>query len=337
MARLDLIQIRRDTGSSWTATNPVLAAGELGIETDTRKIKIGDGTTAWNDLQYLEAAAIHPDLATHDALGLATQAELDTHAAGPHGGGGETAIVVMPIEGEEGPPGPPIPGAQGAQGPQGDPGDPGSPGADGAAGAPGMPGEPGEDAPVYMIPGRDGAPGANGADGATGPQGPTGIGVPGTDGEDAPIYLIPGPVNTTVASHDLTAEHTESGLTDAQFLRATGATTFAFEAIEFSVGGVILDPTAARFVMVWRAPFPCTVTNVRGHRKGGTGATVNARKNQTSDFLASDLSLSSADSWTDGGSVQNTSIAAGDDIEIELASITGAVTEIAIQVDLTRP
>jgi hypothetical protein len=105
---------------------------------------------------------------------------------------------------------------------------------------------------------------------------------------------------------------------------------------EFTVNATILDPTAARFVMCWRAPFAATVTNVRGHRKGGTGATVNARRNQTSDFLASDLSLASADVWTDGGAVQNTAIAAGDDIEVEIASITGAVTEIAIQVDLTR-
>lgn len=103
-----------------------------------------------------------------------------------------------------------------------------------------------------------------------------------------------------------------------------------------SVGGVILDPSGARDVMVWRAPYACTVQNVRGHRKGGTGATVNARVNQTSALLASDLSLSSADSWMDGGSVQNTSVAAGDDIEIRLTGITGAVTEIAIQVDLVR-
>jgi len=104
----------------------------------------------------------------------------------------------------------------------------------------------------------------------------------------------------------------------------------------FSVGGVILDPSGARNVMVWRAPFACTVTNVRGHRKGGTGATINARKNQASDHLAAALSLTSADSWMDGGAVQNTSYAAGDDLEIMLASIAGAVTEIAIQVDFVR-
>lgn len=46
-----LIQ-RNGTASEWTTKNPVLALGELGIETDTRKHKIGDGSTAWNNLEY---------------------------------------------------------------------------------------------------------------------------------------------------------------------------------------------------------------------------------------------------------------------------------------------
>ena len=46
------IQLRRDTSSSWTSTNPVLAQGEPGVETDTGKFKIGDGTTAWASLNY---------------------------------------------------------------------------------------------------------------------------------------------------------------------------------------------------------------------------------------------------------------------------------------------
>ena len=49
----DMIQIRRDTASNWTSANPILAQGEMGAETDTSKIKIGDGTTAWASLGYL--------------------------------------------------------------------------------------------------------------------------------------------------------------------------------------------------------------------------------------------------------------------------------------------
>jgi hypothetical protein len=105
---------------------------------------------------------------------------------------------------------------------------------------------------------------------------------------------------------------------------------------KFTVGGVLLDPPGARDVTVWRAPYACTVQNVRARRRGGTGASINARKNGTSTHLVSNLSLSSADTWTDGGSVQNASYAAGDGMEVQLLSVTGAVTEVAIQVELVR-
>ena len=46
------LQNRRDTAANWTSNNPTLAAGEIGYETDTAKLKIGDGTTVWNSLSY---------------------------------------------------------------------------------------------------------------------------------------------------------------------------------------------------------------------------------------------------------------------------------------------
>ena len=46
------IQLRRDTAADWTAANTVLALGEPGVETDTLKLKVGDGTTAWTSLAY---------------------------------------------------------------------------------------------------------------------------------------------------------------------------------------------------------------------------------------------------------------------------------------------
>lgn len=46
------IKLRRDTASRWTSANPVLLEGEVGIETDTLKAKVGDGSTAWNSLVY---------------------------------------------------------------------------------------------------------------------------------------------------------------------------------------------------------------------------------------------------------------------------------------------
>lgn len=46
------IQLRRGTSTSWTNANTLLAQGEVGLETDTNKIKIGNGETRWNDLPY---------------------------------------------------------------------------------------------------------------------------------------------------------------------------------------------------------------------------------------------------------------------------------------------
>jgi hypothetical protein len=46
------IKLRRDTAANWTEANPILAAGEPGLESDTGKIKYGDGETAWASLDY---------------------------------------------------------------------------------------------------------------------------------------------------------------------------------------------------------------------------------------------------------------------------------------------
>lgn len=54
------LQVRRGTASQWTSTNPTLASGEFGYETDTGKFKIGNGSTAWTSLSY--AALIASDI-----------------------------------------------------------------------------------------------------------------------------------------------------------------------------------------------------------------------------------------------------------------------------------
>lgn len=48
----DEIKLRKGTAAAWKSVNPVLAAGEPGFESDTKKLKFGDGTTVWNDLAY---------------------------------------------------------------------------------------------------------------------------------------------------------------------------------------------------------------------------------------------------------------------------------------------
>jgi len=46
------LQLRRGTEAQWDTANPTLAAGEIGIETDTNTFKFGDGSTPWNSLSY---------------------------------------------------------------------------------------------------------------------------------------------------------------------------------------------------------------------------------------------------------------------------------------------
>jgi hypothetical protein len=47
-----IIQLRRGTSGQWATTNPTLAEGEIGLETDTERFKVGDGSTSWGSLAY---------------------------------------------------------------------------------------------------------------------------------------------------------------------------------------------------------------------------------------------------------------------------------------------
>lgn len=49
---IDNLILRNDTSANWSTANPVLQLGELGIDTTEKKIKIGDGSTPWNDLDF---------------------------------------------------------------------------------------------------------------------------------------------------------------------------------------------------------------------------------------------------------------------------------------------
>jgi hypothetical protein len=89
MAVQTQIQTRRGTAASWTSTNPTLAAGEIGFESDTGKFKIGNGSTAWASLAYAtNGAAVSP---------LTTKGDLYTYSTAdarlPVGANGETIVA----------------------------------------------------------------------------------------------------------------------------------------------------------------------------------------------------------------------------------------------------
>lgn len=88
-------RLRRGLVATWTALDDVLLDGEMGLETDTGEIKIGDGATGWNDLDYLDKGFQLGRLKDVDATGrsdgqvLKWNAAVGKHVyATPTGGGG---------------------------------------------------------------------------------------------------------------------------------------------------------------------------------------------------------------------------------------------------------
>ena len=74
------MQQRRGTAAQWTSANPILAAGELGFETDTNKFKVGDGTNHWADLNYF-VDATNVSQADQEAIDAAVAAVIGASPA----------------------------------------------------------------------------------------------------------------------------------------------------------------------------------------------------------------------------------------------------------------
>lgn len=71
--------LRKDTSTNWNSKNPILGNGEMVLETDTGKIKVGDGTTVYkslgNDRTFFPGGGATGDFATKEYVdnGLATK------------------------------------------------------------------------------------------------------------------------------------------------------------------------------------------------------------------------------------------------------------------------
>jgi len=152
-------RFRRGLASAWTSKNPVLLSGEPGFETDTNKLKLGNGVDTWAGLNYF----------------------VDTD-------GVEELIADAVLEG--------VPGPKGDKGDTGNTGPTGSAGAAGADGSQGPKGDPGDEGPqgdqgIQGIPGNTGSTGSAGATGAKGDTGDTGdTGATGSDGESVTVTLV---------------------------------------------------------------------------------------------------------------------------------------------------
>jgi hypothetical protein len=71
------IQHKRGTAAALTAANPTIASGEIVVETDTLRLKVGDGTTSWNSLAYATPAVSHTHAASDLTSGTLSQSRLD--------------------------------------------------------------------------------------------------------------------------------------------------------------------------------------------------------------------------------------------------------------------
>ena len=102
------IQLKHGLAASWTEKNPVLLAGEIGIETDTLKMKVGNGTSNWSALGYLGADANDILTIINENRDSCTTIEVaegksDTEALATISNpkNGDTAVLVKVISGEK--------------------------------------------------------------------------------------------------------------------------------------------------------------------------------------------------------------------------------------------
>lgn len=88
-------RLRRRTAASWTALNEILLGSEIGHESDTGRLKIGDGVTAWNALPYFAQTAGQTPYnnATSGLIATHVQGAIDEIAAGAGGGGGGDGYI----------------------------------------------------------------------------------------------------------------------------------------------------------------------------------------------------------------------------------------------------
>jgi hypothetical protein len=194
------IQLRNGNAADWLAVDggngPVLYVGELGFELDTRKFKLGDGTTAWVNLPYVNNAVVNSGIAANivgvasawppvvspnvndiyilpDPTPTGTPAEFSAYNGALWTGSnwinvGSLVIGTGPV-GAIGATG--ATGLQGPSGPQGVQGNPGATGI-GIQGPTGVDGLMGPSGPA--VPGATGPIGQTGATGPIGPTGPIG-------------------------------------------------------------------------------------------------------------------------------------------------------------------
>ena len=248
------IQLRRGLASVWTSTDPKLAIGEIGYETDTNMFKIGNGADVWHILPYFIDTEGVSDLISGAALGttddlsegitnlyftnerVATALNSGTHTniTFTYNSGAKTIDVNVPtVQGTQGTQGSAIQGTIGSQG---------LGGTQGALGTQGTGGYVGAD-------GAQGPQGTQGVQGNTGIQGSFGVqGTQGVQGLVGPLASNNAHASVSSASlSNLTGTYTP-GTTGADGGNGVGATITAPSNGRGTVDGVSFT-TGNRFLV----------------------------------------------------------------------------------------
>ena len=126
-----------------------------------------------------------------------------------------------------------------------------------------------------------------------------------------------------------------SGNSSSSSSSSSSTNYFAKEGNIYNSDGI---PSQVYIIPLWRAQFSCTVTGVHG-LVYGSGATVNAIKNNSSDLLISNISSAVGNSgvWISSGIIQNSGFSAGDTLSFAVRSTTGFPQSISVQVDFRQP
>lgn len=250
------LQLRRGTASEWTSADPLLSEGELGLETDTGKFKVGDGVNNWTELAY--SSGVQGPTGATGATG-------EAGAAGAVGATGAT-------------------GATGEQGPSGDDGAPGADGSTGATGPTGATGATGpqgtdihfigsvitvgslpssgnnnndayivdEDGNLYVWDGSQWVDAGQ----IVGPQGPTGA--TGDTGATGPsgIVSVTGPITNTGTSTEAVIgfDYTTADSTYVKLTTSSGSTQAIYGVNQFISNATAASPLIARGMTGQGAP-----------------------------------------------------------------------------------
>lgn len=168
-----------------------------------------------------------------------------------------------------------------------------------------------------------------------------GTALTGLSDDDHPQYMLESLIDAVgdliVGSAADTPARLAKGTTGQHLITDTGETLdLKWESQTITIGAIFNTTLTVGDYIIWRVPFACTVTAVRGYVDTGTTTQFNAKKVGTGDFCSADITIDPSDAWEAGTVNQNTALSAGDTVAVEIVA-AGTATQLTIQVEVTRP